>query len=512
MTSRVAMQEFRTAVTSADGDVEKLKETLGITGEMFDEYSSKVEESSDVISENARRNNELYTPMQKIQHALGEMKYAMSGYIETAAKFAPALYLVGPAMKGFALGAKGIDWIMKGNLIPTLIAATTKVWAFTTAILANPLTWWVVGITAVITAIYLLWKNWDEVTQFISRTIDWIGDKIKWLGDAFKWVAEKLGIYKEKTAEIIDETDGMKDSVDEAKTSIDDLETEEAEAAEAAKLLAEKNEELKTSLEGTEEIAEKAAEGIKVYAEDVEENYMELAAKAGDSWEDFYAFWEAEAKRTAKKIIEVNKEVEESTPKPKPSNLYKIVGPDGETLGLQSGNRLTKAQRDEGITLVKLHEGGTFRAPTPGGEGLALLEDNEQVLTEEQAKMLHNLESELAMYQKGYESATGTDKEKYNILIEQTIKKIEELKKRFENEYLKSQAAELENRELPTPLVNEPNENQVCTNEININIPEGAVNITAQTLDEATIKNAGKWLFEEIQEQFRANNIILQRG
>ena len=438
MTSRVAMQEFRTAVTSAEGDVDKLKDTLGITGEMFDEYTRKVEESSDVIEENAKRNNELYTPMQKIQHALGEMKYAMSGYIETAAKFAPALYLVGPAMKAFSLGAKGIDWVMKGNLIPTLISATTKVWAFTTAIFANPLTWWVLGIAAVITAIVLLYKNWEKVTEFISRSIDWIGEKIKWLGDAFKWVAEKLGIYKEKTTEIIEETDNLKESVDGVNESIDGLTTTEGEATDASILLAEESKKLGESLEGVGDKAEGASDAIKVYADDVGENYIQLAIKAGDSGEDFYAFWEAEAKRTAKEIIDVNKEVEESTPGPKPSNLYKIVDSEGNTIGIQSGNILSQAQVDEGISLVKIHGGGMIRTTIPGGEGLALLRDREIVRTEEES---------------GWK-----------------------------------------------------------TNQIVLNIKEGAFKITSARLDERTIKDAGKWLFDEFYSQCRANNIILQRG
>ena len=260
---------------------------------------------------------------------------------------------------------------------------TPQVWAFTASILANPITWWIIGITAVITAIVLLWKNWEKVTEFISRSIDWIVEKFKWLGDGIQWIAEKLGIYKEKTKEIVEETENLKEAVDETKISIDDLTVAETEAETAARLLAEENIKLATSLENVGDEAAAAAEGVMDYADKVTENYIQLAIKATDSWADFNAFWVEDARIAAENIIAINKEVEASTPKPKESNLYKIVDAEGNTLGLQTGNILSQDQKDEGVTLVKIHEGGMVRTTIPGGEGLALLKDREVVSTPE---------------------------------------------------------------------------------------------------------------------------------
>lgn len=50
--------------------------------------------------------------------------------------------------------------------IPGLVSS---VWSFTAALLANPVTWVVIGIIALIAALYLLWKNWDRVTMFIKE-------------------------------------------------------------------------------------------------------------------------------------------------------------------------------------------------------------------------------------------------------------------------------------------------------------------------------------------------------
>lgn len=327
---------------------------------------------------------------------------------------------------------------LKASLIPTLTSAISSVWAFTAALLANPITWWVIGITAVIAALVLLWKNWDKISEWISRKIDWICDKFNWLGDKIKWVAEKLGIYKEKTEEVTKATEELEEVTEEVGESIDEVKTIEEEAAIAAAALAEENLKLADSLETVGERAEIASDSIKIYAEGVAENYIQLAGRAADSWADFYAFWEAEAKRTAEEIKRLNKEVEESTPGKKPSNLYKIVDAEGNTIGLQSGNILSQAAADAGVTLVKIHGGGEVRTTIPGGEGIALLKDRE--------------------------------------------------------------------------IIREPGYNPPQKTEVNINVSPGAIVMTSTRIDEGAIKNAGKWLFEEIHEQFRANNIKLVWG
>jgi TP901 family phage tail tape measure protein len=53
--------------------------------------------------------------------------------------------------------------------LPGLIAS---VWGFTAALLANPITWIVLGIIALIAVLYLLWRNWDKVTASIGNGWD----------------------------------------------------------------------------------------------------------------------------------------------------------------------------------------------------------------------------------------------------------------------------------------------------------------------------------------------------
>nr|WP_246565741.1 phage tail tape measure protein [Tissierella carlieri] len=70
--------------------------------------------------------------------------------------------------------------------MPGLIAS---VWSFTTALLANPITWVIVGIVALIAAIILLWNYWDSVVVWIqgawSSFVGGIKTGFDWLRNLF---------------------------------------------------------------------------------------------------------------------------------------------------------------------------------------------------------------------------------------------------------------------------------------------------------------------------------------
>lgn len=70
-----------------------------------------------------------------------------------------------------ALAAGGLT-ILAGaiysSLMPAIVAATSATWSFTAALLANPMTWLVVGVMAVVAAAVLLVKHWDKIKSTIS--------------------------------------------------------------------------------------------------------------------------------------------------------------------------------------------------------------------------------------------------------------------------------------------------------------------------------------------------------
>lgn len=68
---------------------------------------------------------------------------------------------------------------------------TAAQWAFSAALWANPITWVVAGIIALIAAGVLLWKYWDEVTAFFLKAWEWIKEAFANF-DPLGWISEKL--------------------------------------------------------------------------------------------------------------------------------------------------------------------------------------------------------------------------------------------------------------------------------------------------------------------------------
>lgn len=91
-----------------------------------------------------------------------------------------------PALEGFVSFATPVfDWLSENPIVVNIligvlaalaigfVAVSIATWAMNTALLANPITWIVVGIIALIAAVVLLWQNWDSVVKWISNV--WSG-------------------------------------------------------------------------------------------------------------------------------------------------------------------------------------------------------------------------------------------------------------------------------------------------------------------------------------------------
>lgn len=87
-----------------------------------------------------------------------------------------AFVLYGPAMSAFFLA-------MKTSILTSLPA----IWAFSAALFANPITWIVLGIVALIAAIVALVVYWDEVTDAVTRFSTVVFGSI---GDAWAWLKQ----------------------------------------------------------------------------------------------------------------------------------------------------------------------------------------------------------------------------------------------------------------------------------------------------------------------------------
>lgn len=93
------------------------------------------------------------------------------------------------AIKNFVLSLVSMTRQAITTAVTAMPGLIASVWSFTAALLANPITWIVVGIVALVAAIILLWKNWDAVVSWIqgawSRFVEGIKAGFEWIRNLF---------------------------------------------------------------------------------------------------------------------------------------------------------------------------------------------------------------------------------------------------------------------------------------------------------------------------------------
>ncbi|UOQ43350.1 phage tail tape measure protein [Halobacillus salinarum] len=156
---------------------------VGLFGSMWEDTSGKVGEALDLA------NQKVIDSDKAIDH-LGAKYDTASSKLESfgrsiLGKVAGPLENMGPTLNVAAQGFSAVGTgmlAMKGlgitglfaKLGPAIATAASATWGFTTALLANPITWIVAGIAALIAVIILLWKNWDTVSAFLVKSWQWI--------------------------------------------------------------------------------------------------------------------------------------------------------------------------------------------------------------------------------------------------------------------------------------------------------------------------------------------------
>jgi hypothetical protein len=132
-----------------------------------------------------------------------------------------------PAVEGFTGMLQGlVGWLSENQgvivavaaligvtLVAAFIAWAASIWATTIALLANPITWIILAIIALIAAIVLLVMNWDQVVAFLTEIwsgfISWITGVIegfvawwnsiwaavgKWIGDVWRNIVNTIQV------------------------------------------------------------------------------------------------------------------------------------------------------------------------------------------------------------------------------------------------------------------------------------------------------------------------------
>lgn len=229
MSGRTARQEFRKAVNESDGDLSTMLETLGVSEEMMSSYKDEVESASDVIQENADIHADSYTTTQKLGNMVGNLGFKFGRTAKKVSEFAPLITAVGPAM---GMVEKAQDLLGSGmfkNLIPSLVGGATSMWGFTTALLANPITWVVAAVVGLGVAIWAFATDAGGVTTFVKEKfgamVDWVKEKF---ASVKTWFTDKIDDFKTIGSDVIsgfisgftDKLKDLKDTVVNAASNV----------------------------------------------------------------------------------------------------------------------------------------------------------------------------------------------------------------------------------------------------------------------------------------------------
>lgn len=234
--------EMATAINSMEPDqyqiltqqVDNLKQSIGAS--LLPTVSDLLSQAQPVITKMTdwtSRNQELVKVIMLVVMTLGGLLTVVGGGAAIIGGFGFAVtgaagYLIKfggllrkmPGLARGAIGALktfGLNILTMGKqAIMTAVTALpgliSSVWAFTAALWANPITWIVAAILALIAVVILLWRNWDSVTAFLQNAwnacCQGVAAGIEWLKNGFNnivnWITEKIQMFKDCGRKIVE--------------------------------------------------------------------------------------------------------------------------------------------------------------------------------------------------------------------------------------------------------------------------------------------------------------------
>ena len=189
-----------------EGDTSDLESASSRAGDATSRVADRAGDATDRIS---RGNDTASSSFDRLGEGAdgAEGKFqgfadVVTGFGDTATAFAEG-DIAGMAA-GLASMAGGIAAFVVpvlGTLWAAVTSAATAVWGFTTALLASPITWIVLGIAAVVAAIVLMIVYWDDVKRVVGDVVNFVVDKWNWVKDnvvqlaqtIWTWITTKIG-------------------------------------------------------------------------------------------------------------------------------------------------------------------------------------------------------------------------------------------------------------------------------------------------------------------------------
>lgn len=143
MDSRTAMREFRQAANDAEGDQQKLMQSLNLSSDALDQQRSALEKAQGSTKEHAEAANESLSTMDRLRAKFDDVKLAAGNLLGPISAVAPAMQAAGVAAMTFST-------INTSAVVPSLTAVMASL---------GPLLPVIAGLTAASAALYGAWKT-----------------------------------------------------------------------------------------------------------------------------------------------------------------------------------------------------------------------------------------------------------------------------------------------------------------------------------------------------------------
>lgn len=193
------MSSKPTVTATLAGDESDLTRAFDKVGQAADQMDSKVDDASRGMRESGSGFDSLTesadgaeSKFMGFHDVLDGVKGGLETMSDPTASLTDKLIGLGQAGADIAGGLASFLIPALGSLWTTLTTTVIPaIWSFTTALFANPITWIVLGILALIGVLYLLGVRWDDVKNIVGGVINWIRDAwnglMGWFGGIPDW-------------------------------------------------------------------------------------------------------------------------------------------------------------------------------------------------------------------------------------------------------------------------------------------------------------------------------------
>src|SRR5574343_33364 len=173
-----ATREFRAAVSAADGDINLLLESLGLTADQLKPYQEEISKSTGLTDKFAEAANTEFSLLDKLKAGWSELQLRIGDSLEPMENAFGAMTAIGSIMAGLAPTMTMFSGVQWGTLIPTLWGHATAAWAAVAPYLAI-----LAPILLVIGVLYILEKKFGLVTKTIKILSDGFKVLVSWFKD-----------------------------------------------------------------------------------------------------------------------------------------------------------------------------------------------------------------------------------------------------------------------------------------------------------------------------------------